>query len=57
MNRAAHSEQEDDLRAEYEFTGGLRGTHYQAYRRGTNVVFLDPDVARVLKDSASVIEP
>lgn len=54
MNPAANSEQGDDLRPEYDFTGGVRGKHYQAYRKGTNVVFLDADVARVFKDSASV---
>jgi hypothetical protein len=27
------------------------GTHHQQYKAGTNVVFLDPDVARVFRDS------
>jgi hypothetical protein len=54
MNQAANSERDDDLRPEYDFSGGIRGKHYEAYRKGTNVVFLDPDVARVFKDSASV---
>jgi hypothetical protein len=45
---------EDDLRAEYDFSGGVRGKHFESYRKGTNVVFLDPDVAAVFKDSASV---
>jgi hypothetical protein len=42
------------MRSEYDFTNGVRGTHYQSYRAGTNVVFLDPDVAEVFTDSASV---
>ena len=54
MNQTVNSDQNDDLRPEYDFSGGVRGKHYQAYRQGTNVVFLDPDVARVFKDSASV---
>lgn len=41
MNQSANSDQNDDLR-------------HQAYRKSTNVVFLDPDMARVFKDSASV---
>ena len=44
----------DEMRSEYDFSNGVRGKHYQAYRAGTNVVFLDPDVAEVFTDSASV---
>jgi hypothetical protein len=54
MNQAPNPDQEDDLRPEYDFSGGVRGKHHEAYRKGTNVVFLDPDVARVFKDSESV---
>ena len=53
MNQTAGSNQ-GDLRAEYDFSAGTRGTHHEAYRRGTNVVFLDPDVAEVFKDSTAV---
>jgi hypothetical protein len=44
----------DAMRPEYDFSGGMRGTHAKAYRAGTNVVFLDPDVAAVFTDSAAV---
>ena len=44
----------DDLRPEYDFSGGVRGKHHEAYRRGTNVVLLDPDVAEVFKNSETV---
>jgi hypothetical protein len=53
MSQKPASDQ-DDLRAEYDFSAGVRGKHHEAYRRGTNVVFLDPDVAEVFKDSTSV---
>ena len=43
-----------DLRDEYDFSGGVRGRHHEAYARGTNVVLLDPDVAEVFKDSTAV---
>ena len=43
-----------DMRPEYDFSGGVRGKHYEAYREGTNVVLLDSDVARVFRDSTSV---
>ena len=45
---------QDNLRNEYDFSGGVRGKHHEAYRKGTNVVLLDPDVAEVFKDSAAV---
>jgi len=44
----------DDMRPEYDFSGAVRGKHHEQYRAGTNVVFLDSDVARVFKDSESV---
>jgi hypothetical protein len=45
---------QDNVRREYDFSGGVRGKHHEAYRKGTNVVFLDPDVAEVFKDSTAV---
>ena len=42
------------MRLEYDFSGGVRGKHHEPYRAGTNVVFLDSDVAQVFKDSESV---
>ena len=44
----------DDMRPEYDFSGGIRGKHHKAYEKGSNVVFLDPDVAEVFKNSESV---
>jgi hypothetical protein len=54
MNQQVHREDNDEMRPEYDFSRGVRGKHYQAYRAGTNVVFLEPDVAGVFGDSASV---
>lgn len=45
---------DDDLRSEYDFSAGVRGKHHQEYKAGTNVVFLDADVAQAFKDSESV---
>ncbi len=39
---------------EYDFAHGVRGKHHEAYREGTNVIFLEPDIAKVFKDSDSV---
>ena len=44
----------DEMRPEYDFSHGVRGKHYQTYRAGTNVVFLEPDLAEAFPDSASV---
>lgn len=48
--------QDDDMRPEYDFSQGIRGKHHQAYRQGTNVVLLAPDVAAFFPDSNSVNE-
>ena len=50
----ARNRKTDDMRAEYDFSGGVRGKHYVAYKAGTNVVFLDADVAKAFPDSSSV---
>jgi hypothetical protein len=54
MSSQAESNVHDDMRPEYDFSSGVRGKHHHAYRSGTNVVFLDSDVAEVFTDSASV---
>ena len=43
-----------EMRAEYDFSGGVRGKYVDRYRRGTNVVLLDPELAEVFPDSKSV---
>lgn len=47
-------DEQDTMREEYDFSGGVRGKHYQAYRQGTNLVLLEPDLANIFKDSATV---
>ena len=46
--------EQDTMREEYDFSGGVRGKHDQAYRQGTNLVLLEPDVAKIFKDAATV---
>ena len=46
--------EQDVMRAAYDFSSGVRGKHHEAYRHGTNLVLLEPDVAAVFKDSATV---
>ena len=43
------------MRAEYDFTGAVRGKYRdRLVEEGSNVVVLDPDVAALFSDSASV---
>ena len=42
------------MRAEYDFSGGVRGKYVDRYRRGTNVVLLDPELAEAFPNSKSV---
>jgi hypothetical protein len=44
----------DEMREEYDFTGGARGKYAERYTVGTNVVVLEADVARAFPDSDSV---
>jgi hypothetical protein len=46
----------DEMKPEYDFSGGVRGKYYEAYVQSSNVVVLDPDVAEIFRDSASVNE-
>jgi hypothetical protein len=51
------SDEEDDLRPEYDFSqmeGGVRGKYVERYREGTNLVLLDPDVAAAFPDAKAV---
>ena len=42
------------MRAEYDFSGGVRGKYVERYRSGTNVSRLDPELAEAFPDSKSV---
>jgi len=47
----------DELRPEYDLTrlkGGVRGKYYPRATAGSNLVLLEPDVARAFPDSNSV---
>ena len=42
------------MRAEYDFSKSVRGKFARRFAEGTNLVKLEPDVAAVFSDSASV---
>lgn len=57
MNKEIENEMEDELRSEYDFAqmkGGVKGKYVERYRAGTNLVLLDPDVARAFPNDIAV---
>lgn len=53
------SDLDDDLRSEYDesvLRDGVRGKYYEKYRQGTNLVLLEPDVAKAFPDARTVNE-
>jgi len=60
MKKKCTSEMDDELRPEYDLhellKGGVRGKYVARYRAGTNLVLLDPDVAKAFPDEAAVNE-
>ena len=43
-----------EMLSEYDFKGGVRGKYAARYARGSNVIVLSPDLAKLFPDSASV---
>ena len=53
-NRKPLKVSEPDMRPEYDFSGAVRGKYYKRFVEGSNVVVLEPDVAKKFKNSAAV---
>jgi len=54
MKKTRSTRRPKPMREEYDFSGGVRGKYAEQYARGSNVVVLEPDVARVFPDSEAV---
>ncbi len=58
MKKASLSKVDDDLRPEYNLRellkGGVRGKYTKRYRAGTNLVLLDPDIAKAFPNERAV---
>jgi hypothetical protein len=52
--RASSKITRNGMREEYDFSQGERGKYARRYAQGTNVVVLDPDVAKKFPNSKSV---
>jgi hypothetical protein len=44
----------NDMRQEYDFSKGQKGKYLKRYQAGTNIVVLDPEVAKLFPDSQAV---
>jgi hypothetical protein len=56
MSQESETTIDDEMRSEYDFSGGVRGKYYEDYKQSTNIIVLEPDVAEVFRDSAAVNE-
>ncbi len=45
-----------EMRAEYDFSAGKRGTYARRFAEGSNLVVLEPDVSAAFPDSEAVNE-
>jgi hypothetical protein len=52
--KANSKEAVDEMRPEYDLRGGVRGKFFAEFQTGTNIVLLDPDVAKEFRDSEAV---
>jgi hypothetical protein len=57
--KKASPKQVTDMRPEYDFAkmqGGIRGKYVKRYQAGTNLVLLDPEVAKAFPTDAAANE-
>jgi hypothetical protein len=48
--------EKDTMREEYDFMGGIRGKYAKRFPGGSNIIVLDPVVAKLFPDSETVNE-
>lgn len=59
MKKDINQEMDDELLPEYDLAqlqGGVKGKYAELYRQGTNLVLLEPDVAKAFPTAQSVNE-
>ena len=57
MKKASAKRLNDDLLPEYDLSrlkGGVRGKYYRKAIAGTNLMLIEPDLAKVFRDAESV---
>ena len=53
-NNMKRMQEDPDLIEEYDFSKGVQGKYAKRYAEGTNIVVIEPDVAKVFPDHDSV---
>jgi hypothetical protein len=56
MSKKTDVPSEADMREEYDFSDAVRGKYAERFAKGSNVIVLDPDVAKVFHDAGAVNE-
>ncbi len=56
MKKKRRTQRAGNVLSEYDFSKARRGKYARRYAKGTNLVVLAPDVARVFPDSQAVNE-
>jgi hypothetical protein len=54
MKKTSSKSAEPEMRDEYDFSRGVRGKYARRYAQGSNVVVLEPDVAKVFPSAEAV---
>ncbi|MBN1411663.1 MAG: hypothetical protein JW969_12520 [Spirochaetales bacterium] len=49
-----NKQKETEMLPEYDFSKGVRGKYHKAYKEGTNIVILEPEIMKEFPDSKSV---
>jgi hypothetical protein len=54
MRKTPSKSSGESIQNQYDFSKGVRGKYARRYAQGTNVVVLEPDVAKVFSNSKAV---
>ena len=54
MTKTSKSRSRSTMRAHYDFSKGVRGKYAARFRAGSNIVVLDPDVAKEFSSAEAV---
>ena len=54
MKKSRKKDDQSEMEAEYDFSRGVRGKYARRYGQGTNVVVLEPDVAKIFPNAEAV---
>ena len=56
VEHMSKTNKDPEMREEYDFSKAVRGKYAERFAKGSNVIVLDPDVARVFPDAGAVNE-